>query len=160
MGMRRHKPDRSSLADMDEKGWRGRFARDAFKSKAGRTKAARGLGAPDAYSKFESLLAESAGRIGVRIDPNVTTDIHRIFRMPGSINSKSGLSKIRCDGKDPYSEAALLGDEQVEVSAECPVKFRLGGRWFGPYEGEKAAVPAYAAAYMVCKGLATTAAPR
>ena len=29
-----------------------------------------------------------------KIDPNVTMDIHRIFRLPGSINSKSGLTKI------------------------------------------------------------------
>ena len=39
---------------------------------------------------FKKLWMMFLPKIGAKIDPNVTMDIHRIFRLPGSINSKSG----------------------------------------------------------------------
>ena len=88
--------------------------------------------------------------IGVKIDPNVTMDIHRIFRLPGSINSKSGLTKILCTDLtkfDPYTDACFLNDDSVEVLANCPIEFKLKNKKFGPYNNEKISVPTYAAAY-------------
>ena len=58
------------------------------------------------YSSFQKILDDVSQQIGVKIDPNVTMDIHRIFRLPGSINSKSGLTKILCTDItkfDPYT---------------------------------------------------------
>jgi len=87
-------------------------------------------------------------------------DIHRIFRLPGSINSKSGLAKIHCDNLskfDPYVEASFLSDDSVEVFANCPIEFRLKNKKFGPYINEKVTIPTYAAVYMICKKLARIA---
>ncbi len=98
--------------------------------------------------------------MGVKIDPNVTMDIHRIFRLPGSINSKSGLTKIFCKDLtkfDPYVDASFLDDGSVEVFANCPIEFRLKNKKFGPYTNEKVTIPTFAAAYMICKKLATIA---
>ncbi len=94
--------------------------------------------------------------MGVRVDPKVTMDIHRIFRLEGSINSKSGLSKIHCtnlDSFDPYLEACLLGEDTVDIVADCPVQIRLKNKKFGPYHNERVSLPKYAAVYMLCKGL-------
>jgi len=115
--------------------------------------------------KNAPLPASSAGLLrffedetkGVKIDPNVTVDIHRIFRLEGSLNSKSGLAKLACDNIEkfnPYAEACLIGDEPVEISASLPIEFRLKNRRFGPYTNEKISVPKYAATYMLCKGIA------
>ena len=98
--------------------------------------------------------------IGVKIDPNVTMDIHRIFRLPGSINSKSGLTKLFCNNLtkfDPYTEASFLSDDSVEIIANCPIEFVLKNKKFGPYINEKITVPTYAAVYMICKKLARIA---
>src|SRR3972149_6740411 len=46
----------------------------------------------DSYSIVQHRLDSLKDIIGVKIDPNVTIDIHRIFRLPGSLNSKSGMS--------------------------------------------------------------------
>ena len=84
-------------------------------------------------------------------------DIHRIFRLEGSINSKSGLSKILCndlDSFDPFSEACLIDDQKVEVIANSLTSFRLKDKEYGPYINEKIFVPKYVAVYMICKGLA------
>ena len=158
-GIKRNKPDRRSFPDFNEKGWRGRFSKQVFGSKSRRSKIISELLA-DGYPAFQKTLHDLSDKIGVKIDPNVTTDIHRIFRLPGSINSKSGLSKILCenlDGFDPYSEASLLGDDSVEIFANCPVEFRLKNKKFGPYANEKVTIPTFAAVYMICKKLATTA---
>ena len=109
---------------------------------------------------FKKLLDDVSQQIGVKIDPNVTMDIHRIFRLPGSINSKSGLTKILCTDItkfDPYTDACFLNDNSVEILANCPIEFKLKNKKFGPYLNQKISVPTYAAAYMICKKLATIA---
>ena len=108
------------------------------------------------YSAFKSELEKSARNLGVRIDAQVTTDVHRIFRMPGTLNSKSGLTKTLCtdiDTFDPFKESCVIGDGRVAISLKCPVKFRLAGRSFS-LSKESAELPAYAAVYLICKGLA------
>ncbi len=158
-GMKKFKADRLSFPDFNEKGWRGRFSKQVFGSKSKRSKIISELLA-NGYSAFQKTLDDVSEKIGVKIDPNVTVDIHRIFRLPGSINSKSGLTKILCENLakfDPYFEASLLGDDSVEIFANCPVEFRLKNKKFGPYINEKVTIPTFAAVYMICKKLATVA---
>jgi len=156
-GMKKIRPNRTSLPNFDEPGWRGRFSKEFFGSKTKRTKIITQVMA-NGYSNFQKNLEELSNKIGVKIDPNVTMDIHRIFRLPGSLNSKSGLTKIFCKDLqkfDPYNDACILNDESVEIKADCPIEFKLKNKKFGPYLNEVTTVPTYAAAYMICKNLAT-----
>ena len=156
-GIGRYGSDKKSFPDFGQEGWRERFSAYVFGSKSKRSKILAEILA-DGYPSFQKMLDDAAKSIGVKIDPNVTADIHRVFRLPGSINSKSGLSKIQCQNLakfDPYCESSFLGDETVEILASCPVEFRLKNKKFGPYDNEKVTVPTYAAAYMICKKLAT-----
>ena len=110
------------------------------------------------YSAFQKQLEIIKKQIGVRIDPNVTVDIHRIFRLPGSLTSKSGLAKILVDDLEkfnPYVDACFIDSDNVEVIANCPIQFSLKNKKFGPYKHELILTPKYAAVYMICKGLAT-----
>ena len=158
-GMRKIKQDRAALPDFDDKGWRGRFSKQVFGSKSKRSKIITEL-LTNGYSSFQKMLDDVSNNIGVKIDPNVTMDIHRIFRLPGSINSKSGLAKIQCNDLvkfDPYTEASFLSDDSVEVFANCPIEFKLKNKKFGPYINEKITIPTFAAVYMICKKLARIA---
>ena len=101
------------------------------------------------------LLAEHVMERGVNIDAGVTTDLSRIFRMPDSLSSKSGMAKKECS--DPFVDAVVLGCGSVAVRVDCPVQFELNGEKFGPYRSETAKVPEYAAVYMILKRLATVA---
>ncbi len=157
-GMKKFKPNRSSFPDFEEKGWRGRFSKEVYGSKSKRSKIISEL-IVNGYSSFQKTLEGISDKIGAKIDPNVTMDIHRIFRLPGSLNSKSGLTKILCNDLpkfDPYTEASFLDDNLVEVMANCPIEFKLKNRKFGPYFNEKVSIPTYAAVYLICKKLATT----
>ena len=114
----------------------------------------------DVYALFQKKLDTLKDEIGVRIDPNVTVDIHRIFRLPGSLNSKSGLAKILVNDIEkfePYTQACFIDSDRVEVVANCPVQFLLKGKKFGPYDNETLYVPKFAAVYMICKGVANHA---
>ena len=161
LGIKKSKKTRSSFPDFDEKGWRGRFAIAAYGPKAKRSKEiSEIINDKNEPFSFEKILTAASKDIGVKIDPNVTMDIHRIFRLPGSINSKSGLTKIYCKNLtkfDPYTDASFLSDEPVEIIANCPIEFCLKNKKFGPYINEKVTVPTFAAVYMICKKLATTA---
>lgn len=159
LGMQKNKPASASLPDISEKGWRGRFAREAFGSKSGRAKKASKI-ISAGYGAFASMLSGMSDALGVRIDPGVTMDVHRVFRMPGTVNGKSGMTKVPCadiDSFNPYRKAVLMPGEDALVRALCPTRFQLNGQRYGPYDDEQVEVPAHAAVYMVCKGLARMA---
>jgi len=159
-GFKKENPSRLSFPELDEAGWRGRVAKELFGSKSKRSKAITKI-ISNGYFAYQQILEEMGKHsIGIKIDPNVTVDIHRIFRLEGSLNSKSGLAKLACENIEkfnPYAEACLIDDKPVEVSANSPIEFRLKNRKFGPYTNEQVSVPKYAAVYMLCKGIASLA---
>jgi len=159
-GFKKENPLRHTFPELDEAGWRGRVAKELFGSKSKRSKAITKI-ISNGYFAYQQILEEMGKHsIGIKIDPNVTVDIHRIFRLEGSLNSKSGLAKLACENIEkfnPYVEACLIDDKPVEVSANSPIEFRLKNRKFGPYTNEKVFVPKYVAVYMLCKGIASLA---
>ena len=159
-GFKKNNPSRSSFPDLDDPGWSGRVAKDLFGSKSKRSNSVTKI-ISDGYSAYRQRLAETVkNSIGVKIDPNVTGDIHRIFRLEGSLNSKSGLAKLICTNIEefnPYTDACLIDDKPVEILANFPIEFSLKNRRFGPYTNEKTSVPKYAAVYMICKNIANLA---
>lgn len=158
-GMRKLNPNRSHFPSFSDVGWRGRFATTIFGSKSKRSTMITEL-LNNGYSNFQKNLDQISKTIGVQLDPNVTIDIHRIFRLPDSLNSKSGLTKIICKDLqkfDPYTESCNLNENTIEIIGNCPIEFKLKNKKFGPYDNETITVPTYAAAYMICKNLATIA---
>ena len=108
------------------------------------------------YDGFKEELSRLTRESGVRIDPNVTTDIHRIFRMPGTLNSKSGLTKMRCNDLelfDPFIDACLLGENEVNVEVKAHVNLKLKGHSF-KIKKQTERLPLYVAVYLICKGIA------
>ena len=110
---------------------------------------------PKAWQKMaERAICESSAKI----DTVVTTDIHRLIRLAGTLNGKTGLKVVNVpmvdlERFDPFKEAvALIGEDTVYIR-EAP-QFRLGEEVFGPYQKEKRTLPRAAAILLVCKGKA------
>lgn len=157
-GIKKFNLEKSTFPDLHEKGWRGKVAKQIIGAKSKKPKVVREI-ITGGYTMFQKRLEDLKDIIGVKVDPNVTMDVHRIFRLAGSLNSKSGLSKLSCKNIEkfnPFTDACLLDDETIEIKANCPIQFKLKTRKFGPYDDEKIPVPKYAAVYMICKGLAST----
>jgi len=142
-------------------GWRKRVAEELEISASSTIRLTNIVKEKGGYSSFKAELDRITRRLGVRIDPQVTTDVHRVFRLPGTLNSKSGLAKFRCsidrlDSFDPFADACVLGSTKVQVRMKTHAKVRLKGQTFS-ISKEEAELPAFAAVYFVCKGLAEAA---
>jgi len=109
------------------------------------------------YKKFRLNVQEAARMSGAIVDPSVTTDIHRIFRLPGTLNGKTGLVKKKCediDTFDPFIDAVVIDKKPIKVEVNCSPKITLLGEEFGPYNSEKIELPAMAAVYLMGLGMA------
>jgi len=94
-----------------------------------------------------------------KIDTVVTTDIHRLIRMNGTLHGKTGLKKIEfsirnLDAFDPFKEAVAFKDGTVKVFVSGAPEFRLGGNVLGPFSNQTVELPTAAAVLLVCKGRA------
>ncbi len=158
----------SSRLGPSEPGWTGRIARynrdcqedDKMFQKAGGVYEKRIHALVQEFSKkeFEAFLARAISENIVMIDAAVTTDIHRIFRMPETLNNKTGMVKRDCGSDlssfDPLIEAIALKDEDEKtlVYADMCPKIQLGGNTYGPFLSETKELPLSVGVYIVCKG--------
>ena len=104
-------------------------------------------------SIFERAI--SKGALPAEIDTVVTTDIHRLIRLPETLNGKTGLRAMavsNLDTFDPFVDPiAFEGERTVRVTT-APA-FRMGNASYGPYAKQDVTLPAAAAMLLICKGL-------
>ncbi|MEM4311027.1 MAG: DNA primase small subunit domain-containing protein [Nitrososphaerales archaeon] len=111
----------------------------------------------EGYKKFSKALKDLFDQLSVKIDREVTIDLHRIFRLPGSLHQRSGLIKKKVndlDYFDPYDDTCPFNDEPVKIRISFSPKFRLKGKEFGPYKNETLTLPKYACLFLVARGVA------
>jgi len=94
-----------------------------------------------------------------KIDTVVTTDLHRLIRMAGTLHGKTGLLKIefptsRIASFEPFKEAVAFKKGTARVSVSSAPEFRLNEEVFGPYRNQTVELPTAAAVLLVCKGRA------
>ena len=109
---------------------------------------------------WRNIVEKAMGLVALpaKIDTVVTTDIHRLIRMPGTLNGKTGLKATTVDLErleefDPFYEPVVFeGNQKVEIT-EAP-ELRLRGQTFGPYVDQKVELPLAAAVLLIAKGVA------
>jgi DNA primase small subunit len=93
-----------------------------------------------------------------KIDTVVTTDIHRLIRMPETLNGKTGLRAAtigleRLEEFDPFYEPVVFeGTGRIHVT-EAPI-LRIRNQELGPFADEDVELPLAAAILLVAKGVA------
>ena len=96
--------------------------------------------------------------LSANIDTVVTTDIHRLIRMPETLNGKTGFRATmvdldRLEEFDPFYEPVVFeGIQRVHVM-EAPV-LRIRDKMLGPFADEDIELPLGAAVLLVAKGVA------
>jgi len=100
------------------------------------------------------------GQQSAKIDTVVTTDIHRLIRLPGSLHGKTGFMKVEAplsgfEEFDPLREAVAFKEGQVVVDVVEAPEFRIGETPYGPFKNvSHVELPTAAALFLVCKGAA------
>lgn len=149
---------RSRLPSLSEAGWRGRIARYfAEKGKADPKDEIIRIYTKTRYSGFKKILEECVKQVGATIDTNVTTDIHRILRLPGTLHGETGLIKKKVPSLDtfnPFVDAVAFGEEPVEVEIKYAPPFTLLGQNYKFEHAQKVKLPLAAAVYLLGQGLA------
>ncbi|MGA2523241.1 MAG: DNA primase small subunit PriS [Candidatus Bathyarchaeia archaeon] len=94
-----------------------------------------------------------------KIDTVVTTDVHRLIRMNGTLHGKTGLKKVEFPARDlqdfdPFSGAVAFKKGEVKVFVSNAPEFKMSGQTFGPYRNETKELPVAVAVMLICKGRA------
>jgi DNA primase small subunit len=97
-----------------------------------------------------------------KIDTVVTTDIHRLIRMNGTLHGKTGLKKVEFPAKtlqdfDPFTGAVAFKKGNAKVLVFDAPEFKLSGETLGPYKNQTVELPTAAAIMLICKRKAEVA---
>jgi DNA primase small subunit len=102
----------------------------------------------------------AAALTGARIDTVVSTDVHRLIRLPKTLHGKTGLMKVgspvdKLTDFDPLKEAVAFDRGYMTLDVSHTPRFRVGEDTFGPFEtAEHVELPTAAAVFLLCKGAA------
>ncbi|MEM2875616.1 MAG: DNA primase small subunit PriS [Candidatus Bathyarchaeia archaeon] len=127
---------------------------ESWKS-SGPWKMFKGLG----LNTWRKVAYEALKNQAVSVDSVVTTDIHRLIRMGGTLHGKTGFKKakislIDLERFDPLNDAVAFEKGYVKIHILQAPKFVLMNETYGPYENCKAEVPIALAILLLCKGFA------
>jgi len=103
------------------------------------------------------LIQKAVERESVKVDTVVTTDTHRLIRIPETLNGKTGFRAAEVSSIerfDPFSDAVAFKGEETVYVKEAP-QFRVGNECLGPYSDTVVTIPAAAALLLISKGKAS-----
>jgi DNA primase small subunit len=105
---------------------------------------------------LDKLLGSALKLQASEIDTVVTTDIHRLIRMPYTLHAKTGwqvqtISYGQLSNYDPLKSSVIIRGPHVELEFRHAPKIKILDTVYGPYEEEKAALPLEAALFFLCK---------
>jgi DNA primase small subunit len=108
---------------------------------------------------LEALVPRAAIEVQGETDAPVTTDIHRLIRLPGSVHGGSGfravpLTRDALDGFDPFRDATIapLDGSRTEVTYVEDVRYPFPGGGLSGSKGASGSLPTPEALFLVLRG--------
>jgi DNA primase small subunit len=111
----------------------------------------------NSYKSLLTVFESVKQNLSIKIDVAVTTDIHRIFRMPNTLHGGTGLIKKKIEDINSFSpliDSVALSEEPIKVHVFYSPKFELKEQQFGPYNNQEVILPEMAAVFLVAMNLA------
>ena len=106
---------------------------------------------------LQKLVSDAVSSQRAMVDASVTTDIHRVFRLAGTLHGTTGMSKMRVESVskfDPQDAPVVLSSKPVEIRVEFYPRFRFKHNDFGPFlKPVTVELPTYAAVSILTRNL-------
>ncbi len=109
---------------------------------------------------LQKLVSEAVQSQRALVDVSVTTDVHRVFRLAGTLHGNTGMSKLRIaslDDFDPERDPVVLSSSKAMVKVGFYPSFKMKGTEFGPYKSQTVELPTFAAVSILTRGLGEVA---
>ena len=109
---------------------------------------------------LQKLVSEAVASQRALVDASVTTDIHRVFRLAGTLHGDTGMAKKQVKSMaqfDPQEAPVVLSSRPVKLSVSYYPRYRIKHRDFGPFESEVVELPTFAAVSILTRGLGEVA---
>jgi DNA primase small subunit len=111
------------------------------------------------FENWKKIIEFCVDSVSANIDTVVTTDVHRLIRLTGSLHGKTGLKKVEfpissIEDFDPFKSAVAFKKGTALVFVSDSPEFRLGDVTLGPYKTQRVELPVAAAVLLICKGRA------
>jgi DNA primase small subunit len=109
---------------------------------------------------WKKIIQWIVDRQSSKIDTVVTTDIHRLIRLAGSLHGKTGFMKTQVPSNsfsefDPLKEGIAFKEGQAVVDITETPEFRIGDTVYGPFKNAShVELPTAAAVFLLCRGAA------
>lgn len=108
------------------------------------------------------LMREASTELLTHVDSVVTTDVHRLIRMAGTLHGKTGLRKMPVSASamesfDPLRSSVAFEGSPITVHVGKAHQFRLGDNSYGPFADSTVELRRPAALLLLLKGIATLA---
>ncbi|MDE1865662.1 MAG: DNA primase catalytic subunit PriS [Candidatus Micrarchaeota archaeon] len=106
---------------------------------------------------WAKVLSSIAVRQSDSIDKNVSTDVHKLLRLPDTIHGDTGLIAKRLKSAsdlskfDPMNDAVAFTKGTLKVKVESSPKFEISGQSYGPFNGSSEELDTAAAIYLILK---------
>lgn len=105
---------------------------------------------------LERLMEAAVKEQASAIDTVVTTDVHRLIRLPNTLHGKTGwlaqtVAIDDLEDYDPLASAIAFTDGTERVYVRRAPRFRIGDETYGPFEEERVELPLAAALFLLCK---------
>ena len=106
-----------------------------------------------------AMVVQAAVEVQGETDAPVTTDIHRLIRLPGSLHGGTGfrvvpLSRDALDRFDPFSDALVSrgSEDRTQLTLTQDVRYPFPGDGVQGAAGEKVELPTPVALFLVLRG--------
>jgi len=105
---------------------------------------------------LQALVEASIKKQASAIDTVVTTDLHRLIRLPNTLHGKTGFmaQRVSLDGLedyDPLTRAIAFKGDPVKVMVKRAPRFRICDEVLGPFKDEQVVLPVAGAVFLLCR---------
>ncbi|MBS7619135.1 DNA primase small subunit PriS [Candidatus Bathyarchaeota archaeon] len=105
---------------------------------------------------LQALVEASIKKQASAIDTVVTTDLHRLIRLPNTLHGKTGFMAQRVnlddlEDYDPLTRAIAFKGDRIRVMVKRAPKFRIGNEVLGPFKDEQTILPVAGAVFLLCR---------